>query len=89
MRAYPRGSLSYTYLGGVLLDSGGNPSEAISLLQHAIDLNSGDEIARDFMGVALFNQGRTQDAVRSFQEALRINPRFKEAQNHLNLVIGK
>ncbi len=89
MREYPRGSLSYTYLGGLLLDSGGNPSEAISLLQHAIDLNSGDEIARDFMGVALFNQGRTQDAVRSFQEALRINPRFKEAQNHLNLVIGK
>src|SRR5438876_6036915 len=33
-RSYPRGSLSYTYLGGILLDSGGNPSEAISLLQH-------------------------------------------------------
>jgi tetratricopeptide (TPR) repeat protein len=35
------------------------------------------------MGIALLNQRRYRDAIKYFQDALRINPNYEEARLHL------
>jgi len=63
-----------------------NIPEAIRRFELAIKLDPLNETARDYMGVALFNQGRVAEAARFFTDALRINPGYKEAQTHLEMV---
>jgi tetratricopeptide (TPR) repeat protein len=37
------------------------------------------------MGIALFNMKRYQEAIPYFQEALKINPAYKDAETHLQM----
>ena len=86
LKINPRGDWAYLYLGGVVMEEGGNYELAMQLFRKAIDLGPVNEVARDYMGVALFNMKRYKEAVPYFQEALKINPTYKDAQVHLDMV---
>ena len=55
----------------------------ITLFKHALDVTNDNDIAHQKLGEALASQGKTNEAVRQYFEALRINPKLSAA--HLNL----
>ena len=81
----PRGDWAYLYLGGVIMESEGDYPKAMTNFQKAIELGPLNEVARDYMGVALFNLKKYPEAIRYFQEALKINPTYKDAETHLGM----
>lgn len=81
----PNGDWGYLYLGGIFLERDKDYGRAITYFQKAIDLGPLNEMARDYMGVALLNRGDYEGAVTNFREALRINPTYQDAQSHLTL----
>jgi protein O-mannosyl-transferase len=53
------------------------------LWQHAIDVTTGNHLAYNNLGVVLVHEGELERAERSFQEALRLLPEFRDAQLNL------
>ena len=51
----------------------------------ALRISPHDAQSHNNLGVALAEQGRLEEAVVHFTEALRIDPNFKEAQRNLEL----
>jgi tetratricopeptide (TPR) repeat protein len=82
---YPQGEWPYLYLGGIAMEADGDFGRALAQLETAVRLGPLNETARDYLGVALFNLGRYQEAAREFQQALRINPQHREARQHLEM----
>jgi tetratricopeptide (TPR) repeat protein len=58
----------------------------IALFKHALDVTNENDIAHEKLGEALANQGKTNEAVRHYFEALRINPKLSAA--HMNLGVA-
>lgn len=79
----PRGDWAFLYLGGVMMEGDGDYDRAIEYFKKAIDLGPSNEVARDYMGIALFNMKNYREAIRYFREALEINPTYKDAETHL------
>ncbi len=79
----PNGDWGYLYLGGILMEADGDFPRAIENFRRAIQLGPLNEVARDYLGVAMLNQKNYGEAVRYFEEALKINPNYEEARNHL------
>ncbi len=78
----PSGSTAYTYYGGALLFAC-RPEEAIPLLQKAIRLNpNAQAFSFVFLGHALRNAGRLEEAVSAYKKA------FQRAPDHLIAHIG-
>jgi tetratricopeptide (TPR) repeat protein len=57
----------------------GQPLQAIPILRGLLSKAPRDLKARNLLGIALLNAGRTKDAAVEFQEALRIDPDFQPA----------
>ena len=85
--AHPQGDGAYTQLGGVLITWGQRYGDAMVLLEKAIQLSAVNEFARDYMGVALVNQGKYEQAIKYFREALEINPDLESAKQHLQVAL--
>jgi tetratricopeptide (TPR) repeat protein len=81
----PNGDWGYLYLGGVFLEKDKDIPHAVEYFKKAIELSPINEVARDYMGVAMVREGNYKEAVANFQEALRINPTYEDARTHLNL----
>jgi len=79
----PNGDWGYLYLGGVFMEADGDYNKAIANFQKAIDLGPLNEVARDYLGVAMLNQKNYKEAIRYFEEALKINPNYEDARSHL------
>ena len=84
-KADPKGEWPYLYLGGIAMEADNDIPKAIELLQTAVRLGPINELARDYLGIAYFNQGRIQEAKREFEEALKINPTHADARAHLEM----
>jgi Tfp pilus assembly protein PilF len=87
LEIYDAGDGAYTQLGGVLINEDHDYDNAVVLLEKAIRLSATNELARDYMGVALFNKGQHEQAVKYFREALQINPDYLEAKQHLEVAL--
>jgi protein involved in polysaccharide export with SLBB domain len=74
------------YKLGVKYGRGRLFKQASELFQKAIELNPNYADAHYGLGQANFDQGRWEDAIRSFENALRINPKDKEARAKLDAV---
>jgi protein O-mannosyl-transferase len=86
LEIYPQGDWAQLYIGAIYMQDEKSIPEAIRRFERAIKLNPLNETARDYMGIAYFNQGRVAEAGGFFAEALRINPGYKDAQAHLDMV---
>jgi protein O-mannosyl-transferase len=62
-------------------------ADSVSLFDHALEVTSENWMAHTNLGVALFDQGRTDEAIGHYTEALRIWPGFAEAHNDLGLAL--
>jgi tetratricopeptide (TPR) repeat protein len=87
LEIYPQGDAAYTTLGGVFVSQGWDYPGAMSLLEKAMKLNPTNDLARDYMGVAVMNQGQVERAIQYFREALEINPDLESAKQHLELAL--
>jgi len=47
-----------------------------------------DDVAHNNLGIALDKQGQMGEAIRQFQEAIRLKPGYAEAHYNLGLVLG-
>jgi len=53
------------------------------LFRHTLDVTMDNDVMQNNLAVTLYEQGRTNDAISGFLEAIRINPGYSSA--HLNL----
>jgi protein O-mannosyl-transferase len=56
------------------------------LLRHAIEVTENNELAHRNLGVALYEKGQTDEAIRQFEESVRLKPDY--AYSHYNLGIA-
>jgi tetratricopeptide (TPR) repeat protein len=59
-----------------------------ALWQRAVDVTTGNYRAHNSLGAVLGNQGRTSEAIRHFEEALRLQPDASEA-HHIHHNLGR
>ena len=57
-----------------------------TLFRHTLAVTENNYIAHDKLGIALFNKGRTDEAINQYQEAIRLKPDYAEARNNLGLI---
>jgi len=60
---------------------------SITLFEHTLKVTSNNSIAHNNLGTALQNQGRTEEAIEHYLQALRIKPDYEEAHNNLGNVL--
>lgn len=63
-------------------------TDTITLFEHALDSTTNNWLAHNHLGVALAEQGKAQDAIRHYDEALRIDPDYLSAQINLGAVLA-
>jgi len=55
----------------------------ISLYEHSVDVTSNNFLAHNNLGFALLGQGKIQEAIAHYTEALQIRPGYADAHNNL------
>jgi tetratricopeptide (TPR) repeat protein len=62
---------------------------AYTLWQHALDTTTGNFLAHMVLGVALASDGRIDESIAQYREALAIQPGFAEAHNDLGIALAR
>ena len=62
---------------------------SITLYEHALEETSKNWLAHNNLGIALENQGRVDEAIDHYFEALRIKPGYTDAHNNLGVALEK
>lgn len=57
--------------------------DSASLFRHTVAVTGANPVAHNNLGQALEKTGGFEEAIRHYQEALRLNPRYPEAHNNL------
>jgi protein O-mannosyl-transferase len=60
-----------------------------TLWSHTLACTTDNEMARNALGFVFFKQGKLEEAITQYQEALRINPNSAEARSSLGSVLFK
>jgi protein O-mannosyl-transferase len=60
---------------------------ALALWSDNVARSPGNPVARDMLGLALRDTGRTAEAISQFEEAVRIKPGYAEARNNLGIAL--
>jgi tetratricopeptide (TPR) repeat protein len=58
-----------------------------TLFSRALEVTENNAVAHDALGVALDNKGRIDEAIRHFQEAVRLKPTFADAHYNLGVAL--
>lgn len=66
-----------------------NHLEAIRILQYLVEKNPNDYVSHHRLGKAYLRSEKTDESIAAFHQAVKINPRFKEAYDDLLLVLEK
>ena len=83
----PRAWMAHTQLGWSALNRGGDTQAAMDHLTAAINANRDYAEAHDIMGNALAAAGRPDEAIASYEEALRIRPNKPSIHNNLGSIL--
>jgi tetratricopeptide (TPR) repeat protein len=62
---------------------------SISLFEHTLEVTSNNGLCHYNLGIALDREGRTDDAIKHYLEALRIKPDHVEAHNNLGVALAR
>ncbi len=81
----PNSDWPHLYLGGITMEADNDLPKAIEQFKTAIRLGPLNEVARDYLGIAYFNQGRFAEAKAEFEAAIRINATYKDGYAHLEM----
>ncbi len=60
-----------------------------SLYTHALAVTKDNWLAHNNYGALLYGQGKTEEAINHYAEAIRIEPNFAEARNNLGVALEK
>jgi len=60
---------------------------SVTLFEHALSVTSKNYLAHHNLGVALFLEGRTDDAVRHYNAALKIKPDYADAHYNIGMAL--
>jgi len=63
--------------------------DSVTLWTHAFDCTQDNALTRFTLGDALAQQGRPEEAMAEYREALRINPDYVNAHNNLGLALAQ
>jgi tetratricopeptide (TPR) repeat protein len=58
--------------------------DTVTLFQHSVSVTSGNFIGYNILGLALRNQGRLDEAIASYREAIKFDPGFEDAHKNLS-----
>jgi Flp pilus assembly protein TadD len=58
-----------------------------TLFEHALAVTEDNYVAHNNLGLALEKKGQTDEAIRQYQEAIRLTPGFAEAHNNLGIAL--
>lgn len=61
--------------------------EALGEFLSAVELDPGNPLAQNQLGLAYFMRGKVELAEKHFREALKLNPKFTEARNNLGRIL--
>ncbi len=59
-----------------------------ALFRHALDVTENNHVAHFNLGTALLMKGQIDEAIRQFQEAIRLRPDYDEAHSNLGIALG-
>lgn len=62
---------------------------SITLFEHARKVTINNYASHNNLGVALYDQGRTEEAIEHYLQALRIKPDYEEAYNNLGVALNR
>ena len=60
----------------------------VTLFKHSVNANTNNYLSHSILGVALYQEGKSQEAIDHFSEALRIKPDHTETHNGLGVVLA-
>jgi tetratricopeptide (TPR) repeat protein len=60
-----------------------------TLFSHTLSVTHGNYFAHNNLGTALFGQGKVDEAISQYEEALRIKPGYAECYNNLGLALDQ
>jgi tetratricopeptide (TPR) repeat protein len=60
-----------------------------TLFQHALEVTENNQLAHYNLGVALEKKGQVDEAIRQYQETIRLKPDYVEARNNLGAALLK
>jgi Flp pilus assembly protein TadD len=61
--------------------------DSITLWTHTLECNGDNAVSHNQLGYALFQEGRTEEAIAHYHEALRINPAYVPARSNLGIAL--
>jgi len=61
----------------------------VTLFEHSLEVTANNSLSQYSLGVALHHQGKIQEAIAHYTEALRIKPEYAEAHNNLGFVLAQ
>ncbi|MCK4786001.1 MAG: tetratricopeptide repeat protein [Desulfobacteraceae bacterium] len=61
---------------------------SITLFEHTLNVTANNYVAHSNLGIALFFQGKRDEAMVHFHKALHINPGFADARTNLGIVLA-
>lgn len=62
---------------------------SLTLFGRALEVTSGNWLAHTKVGNELFFEGRSEEALRHYREALKIDPFYVEANNNIGLILAR
>ena len=60
-----------------------------TLFRHALEVTENNYLAHNNLGVALDKKGQIDEAIRQYQEAIRLKPDYADAHNNLGVALDK
>jgi tetratricopeptide (TPR) repeat protein len=74
---------------GSLLESRGQPSQAMHHYAEALRIKPDFAYAHNNLGSMLAGQGRLDEAIRHYKEALRLKPNYADAHSNFGVALGR
>ena len=62
---------------------------SITLFEHARKVTINNYVSHNNLGVALYDQGRTEEAIEHYLQALRMEPKYLKTYNNLGIALNK
>jgi len=63
--------------------------DSITLFSHALEVTVDNHVAHNNLGIALDDNGKTEEAMAQYQEALRINPADPDANYNVGIALAR